>query len=167
MTPVCTRVPFLRDWFVRCELLATGAPAFGRTPCLGWAGSGSAQPASLSSLSGSAELSGEKRRFLQQVERFCGQGGNDWHRVYLVRKLAGQQGMECVQRLCGQGQPAQWVLPQEAVGQQVRTPDLASPLPWLLWPLVSPLWHPEPAARRGGQGVRALLACLLRAERRL
>ncbi|XP_045839965.1 E3 ubiquitin-protein ligase RNF213 isoform X2 [Meles meles] len=77
----------------------------------------------LSELQEGSELSGEKRRFLQQVERFCGQGGNDWHRVYLVRKLAGQQGMECVQRLCGQGQPAQWVLPQEAVGQQEDHPS--------------------------------------------
>lgn len=145
----------------------TGARAFGLTPCLGWAGRGSAQPASLTSRSGSAELAGEKLRFLQQVERFCRQGRNDWHRVYLVRKLASQRGMEWVQRLCGQGQPARWVLPQEAVVQQVRTPDLTPPppAPWLHWPLVSPLWHPELAAGRGGQF--ALLACHLRAERRL
>ncbi|XP_047563764.1 E3 ubiquitin-protein ligase RNF213 isoform X1 [Lutra lutra] len=72
----------------------------------------------LSELQEGSELAGEKLRFLQQVERFCRQGRNDWHRVYLVRKLASQRGMAWVQRLCGQGQPAQWVLPQEAVVQQ-------------------------------------------------
>ncbi|XP_032177877.1 E3 ubiquitin-protein ligase RNF213 isoform X3 [Mustela erminea] len=72
----------------------------------------------LSELQEGSELAGEKLRFLQQVERFCRQGRNDWHRVYLVRKLASQRGMEWVQRLCGQGQPARWVLPPEAVVQQ-------------------------------------------------
>nr|XP_025715341.1 E3 ubiquitin-protein ligase RNF213 [Callorhinus ursinus] len=77
--------------------------------------------------SGSAELVGEKQGYLQQVERFCRQGRNDWYRVYLVRKLASQRGMEFVQRLCRQGQPAQWVLPQEAVVQQEDHPSQMDP----------------------------------------
>ncbi|XP_034881723.1 E3 ubiquitin-protein ligase RNF213 isoform X2 [Mirounga leonina] len=77
--------------------------------------------------SGSAELVREKQGYLKQVERFCRQGRNDWYRVYLVRKLASQRGMEFVQRLCRQGQPAQWVLPQEAVVQQEDHPSQMDP----------------------------------------
>lgn len=75
----------------------------------------------------------EKRRYLRQVERFCTQVKNDWYRVYLVRKLTSQQGMEFVQSLSKQGHPAQWVFPEEVISQQVRStvpgnPEVLSPL---------------------------------------
>lgn len=36
----------------------------------------------------------EKQHYLQRVEHFCTQVKNDWYRVYLVRKLTSQCGME-------------------------------------------------------------------------
>uniref|UniRef100_A0A8C4L8F9 E3 ubiquitin-protein ligase RNF213 n=1 Tax=Equus asinus asinus TaxID=83772 RepID=A0A8C4L8F9_EQUAS len=67
----------------------------------------------LSELQEGSEMAEEKRRYLRQVERFCTQVKNDWYRVYLVRKLTSQQGMEFVQSLSKQGHPAQWVFPEE------------------------------------------------------
>jgi len=81
----------------------------------------------LGELQEGSELVREKQAYLRQVERFCRQGRNDWHRVYLVRKLASQRGMEFLQRLCRQGQPAQWVLPQEAVVPQEDHPSQMDP----------------------------------------
>uniref|UniRef100_A0A452ISC9 RING-type E3 ubiquitin transferase n=1 Tax=Gopherus agassizii TaxID=38772 RepID=A0A452ISC9_9SAUR len=40
-----------------------------------------------------------KQQYLQKVMRFCRLAGNDWYRVYLVRKLANQYGMEFAQNL--------------------------------------------------------------------
>ena len=71
-------------------------------------------------LTGSAEVAEEKHRYLQQVERFCARVQNDWYRVYLVRKLTSQQGMEFVQSLSKEGHPAHWVFPKEVIAQQVR-----------------------------------------------
>uniref|UniRef100_A0A8C4L900 E3 ubiquitin-protein ligase RNF213 n=1 Tax=Equus asinus asinus TaxID=83772 RepID=A0A8C4L900_EQUAS len=75
----------------------------------------------LSELQEGSEMAEEKRRYLRQVERFCTQVKNDWYRVYLVRKLTSQQGMEFVQSLSKQGHPAQWVFPEEVISQQVRS----------------------------------------------
>lgn len=63
----------------------------------------------------------EKRSYLGQVQYFCAEAGNDWFRVYLVRKLTSQQGMECVQSFSRQGHPAQWVFPKEVIAQQVSS----------------------------------------------
>ena len=71
-------------------------------------------------LIGSSEMAEEKRRYLKQVERFCARVQNDWYRVYLVRKLTSQQGMEFVQSLSKEGHPAHWVFPKEVITQQVR-----------------------------------------------
>ncbi|XP_044530479.1 E3 ubiquitin-protein ligase RNF213 [Gracilinanus agilis] len=63
------------------------------------------------------EVAEDKQRYLQQVKRFCLQAGNDWYRVYLVRKLVNQHGMEFVQSLCKQDHQSQWVFPQEIINQ--------------------------------------------------
>jgi hypothetical protein len=66
------------------------------------------------------ELAEDKRRFLKHVEEFCTRVNNDWHRVYLVRKLSSQRGMEFVQSFSKQGHPCQWVFPRKVIAQQVR-----------------------------------------------
>ncbi|XP_068833610.1 E3 ubiquitin-protein ligase RNF213 [Capricornis sumatraensis] len=77
----------------------------------------------LAELQDSSEMAEEKRRYLKQVERFCARVQNDWYRVYLVRKLTSQQGMEFVQSLSKEGHPAHWVFPKEVIAQQVRRRD--------------------------------------------
>lgn len=62
----------------------------------------------------------EKQRYLRQVEDFCTQVKNDWYRVYLVRKLTSQRGMEFVQSLSRQGHPAHWIFPPQVLALQVR-----------------------------------------------
>uniref|UniRef100_A0A8C6CC37 E3 ubiquitin-protein ligase RNF213 n=1 Tax=Monodon monoceros TaxID=40151 RepID=A0A8C6CC37_MONMO len=74
----------------------------------------------LSELQDGSEMAEEKRRYLRQVEHFCARVQNDWYRVYLVRKLTSQQGMEFVQSLSRQGHPAHWVFPRGVIAQQVR-----------------------------------------------
>ncbi|XP_053426621.1 E3 ubiquitin-protein ligase RNF213 isoform X2 [Nycticebus coucang] len=76
----------------------------------------------LSEPQGGPEMAKERRRYLQQVERFCARIGNDWYRVYLVRKLASQRGMEFVQGLSRPGHPCQWVFPREVIAQQKDHP---------------------------------------------
>ncbi|XP_047614339.1 E3 ubiquitin-protein ligase RNF213 isoform X4 [Phacochoerus africanus] len=72
----------------------------------------------LSELQDGSEVAEEKRRYLKQVELFCARVQNDWYRVYLVRKLASQQGMEFVQSLSRRDHPAHWVFPRELLAQQ-------------------------------------------------
>lgn len=72
----------------------------------------------LAELQDGSEMAEEKRRYLKQVERFCARVQNDWYRVYLVRKLTSQQGMEFVQSLSKEGHPAHWVFPKEVIAQQ-------------------------------------------------
>ncbi|KAM5307769.1 E3 ubiquitin-protein ligase RNF213 isoform 2-T2 [Glossophaga mutica] len=72
----------------------------------------------LAELRRGSAMAKERKEYLGQVERFCAQAGNDWHRVYLVRKLTSLLGMESVQRLARPGHPAQWVFPQEVIAQQ-------------------------------------------------
>lgn len=72
----------------------------------------------LSELQEGSELAEDKRCFLKHVEQFCTRVNNDWHRVYLVRKLSSQRGMEFVQSFSRQGHPYQWVFPREVLAQQ-------------------------------------------------
>ncbi|XP_035293735.1 E3 ubiquitin-protein ligase RNF213 isoform X3 [Cricetulus griseus] len=72
----------------------------------------------LSELQEGSELAGDKQCFLKHVEQFCTRVKNDWHRVYLVRKLASQRGMEFVQSFSRQGHPCQWVFPRGVIQQQ-------------------------------------------------
>ncbi|XP_048222860.1 E3 ubiquitin-protein ligase RNF213 [Perognathus longimembris pacificus] len=64
------------------------------------------------------ELAEGKRRFLRQVERFCTRTGNDWHRVYLLRRLCSQRGLGFLQGLTRRGHPLRWVLPPPVLAEQ-------------------------------------------------
>ncbi|XP_054313830.2 E3 ubiquitin-protein ligase RNF213 isoform X3 [Pongo pygmaeus] len=68
------------------------------------------------------EMAEEKQCYLRQVKHFCIWVENDWHRVYLVRKLSSQRGMEFVQGLSKPGHPHQWVFPKDVVKQQQDHP---------------------------------------------
>ncbi|XP_062976188.1 E3 ubiquitin-protein ligase RNF213-like [Elgaria multicarinata webbii] len=61
----------------------------------------------------------EKKLYLQRVMEFCCQIQNDWCRVYLVRKLTNQYGMEFTQRLSSERQ-CHWIFPSEIIQQQQR-----------------------------------------------
>uniref|UniRef100_A0A663EII0 RING-type E3 ubiquitin transferase n=1 Tax=Aquila chrysaetos chrysaetos TaxID=223781 RepID=A0A663EII0_AQUCH len=54
----------------------------------------------------------EKQRYLANVRVFCSLAKNNWHRVYLVRKIASQYGMEFAQKLVTEAQ-FNWVFPVE------------------------------------------------------
>lgn len=71
----------------------------------------------------------ERQQYLQQVEDFCARAGNDWFRVYLVRKLTDQHGMEFVQSLSRPGHWARWVFPEGVLEQQVSGGPGPGPLP--------------------------------------
>ncbi|XP_039566699.1 E3 ubiquitin-protein ligase RNF213-like [Passer montanus] len=60
----------------------------------------------------------EKHRYLKNVEKFCSLARNDWHCVYLVRRIASQHGMEFAQKLVTEPQFS-WVFPAEIL-QQVQ-----------------------------------------------
>ncbi|KAM6317270.1 E3 ubiquitin-protein ligase RNF213 isoform 4-T4 [Podargus strigoides] len=60
----------------------------------------------------------EKQRYLANVRAFCSLARNDWHRVYLVRKIASQYGMEFAQKLVTEAR-FNWVFPGEIL-QQVQ-----------------------------------------------
>lgn len=92
-------------------------PAGSRSP------SARTQPAPLAS----AEMAEQQRQYLRQVEDFCTRARNDWFRVYLVRKLTDQHGMEFVQSLSRPGHPARWVFPGEVLAQQVSRGPGARP----------------------------------------
>ncbi|CAO2646302.1 E3 ubiquitin-protein ligase RNF213 [Lemmus lemmus] len=77
----------------------------------------------LSELQDGSELTEDKQHFLKHVEQFCTRVQNDWHRVYLVRKLSSQRGMEFVQGFSRQGHPCQWVFPRGVIEQQKDDPS--------------------------------------------
>ncbi|KAM6050451.1 E3 ubiquitin-protein ligase RNF213 isoform 2-T2 [Chlamydotis macqueenii] len=60
----------------------------------------------------------EKQRYLANVRMFCSLTKNNWHRVYLVRKITSQYGMEFTQKLVTEAR-FNWVFPVEVL-QQVR-----------------------------------------------
>ncbi|XP_013361468.1 PREDICTED: E3 ubiquitin-protein ligase RNF213 isoform X2 [Chinchilla lanigera] len=64
------------------------------------------------------ELAEERQRYLQKVQQFCVRSGNDWYRVYLVRKLSNQRGMDFVQSFSRQDHPCHWVFPKEVITEQ-------------------------------------------------
>ncbi|XP_043383569.1 E3 ubiquitin-protein ligase RNF213 isoform X3 [Chelonia mydas] len=64
----------------------------------------------------------DKQQYLQKVTRFCRLAGNDWYRVYLVRKLTNQYGMEFAQKLSYESQ-FHWVFPVEIIQQQRDQPS--------------------------------------------
>ncbi|XP_038013112.1 E3 ubiquitin-protein ligase RNF213 isoform X2 [Motacilla alba alba] len=60
----------------------------------------------------------DEQRYLEKVEKFCSLARNDWHRVYLVRRIASQHGMEFAQKLVTEPRFS-WVFPEEIL-QQVQ-----------------------------------------------
>ncbi|XP_074900257.1 E3 ubiquitin-protein ligase RNF213 isoform X2 [Buteo buteo] len=58
----------------------------------------------------------EKQRYLANVRVFCSLAKNNWHCVYLVRKIASQYGMEFAQKLVTEAQ-FNWVFPVEILQQ--------------------------------------------------
>ncbi|XP_076693046.2 E3 ubiquitin-protein ligase RNF213-like [Callospermophilus lateralis] len=65
-----------------------------------------------------SELAEEQQGYLRHVQQFCTQAENDWHRVYLVRRLASLRGMEFVKSLSREGHRCQWVFPKGVIAQQ-------------------------------------------------
>lgn len=59
-----------------------------------------------------------KQRYLANVKAFCSRSKNNWHRVYLVRKIVSQHGMEFAQKLVTEAQ-FNWMFPVEIL-QQVK-----------------------------------------------
>uniref|UniRef100_A0A8D2MIK3 RING-type E3 ubiquitin transferase n=1 Tax=Zonotrichia albicollis TaxID=44394 RepID=A0A8D2MIK3_ZONAL len=55
-------------------------------------------------------------RYLKNVEEFCNLARNDWHRVYLVRRIASQHGMAFAQKLVTEPRFS-WVFPAEILQQ--------------------------------------------------
>ncbi|KAM9745174.1 E3 ubiquitin-protein ligase rnf213-alpha-like isoform 2-T2 [Menidia menidia] len=54
--------------------------------------------------------------FLQSVVNLCGRSGNNWYRVYLIRKICSQYGVEFVQKLLRMDQ-THWIFPEEVLQQ--------------------------------------------------
>uniref|UniRef100_A0A3B3YP08 RING-type E3 ubiquitin transferase n=1 Tax=Poecilia mexicana TaxID=48701 RepID=A0A3B3YP08_9TELE len=50
--------------------------------------------------------------FLDSVVNLCRRSGNDWYRVYLIRKICSQYGVEFVQKRLRRGQMS-WLFPEE------------------------------------------------------
>ncbi|KAK0137548.1 E3 ubiquitin-protein ligase rnf213-alpha [Merluccius polli] len=61
-------------------------------------------------LDGQREGQGVVTAFLATVVELCSQSNNDWFRVYLIRKICNQHGVEFVQRLL-KVKDVQWVFP--------------------------------------------------------
>lgn len=77
----------------------------------------------LAELREGSEPTKDQHQYLRQVELFCTQVQNDWYRVYLVRKLASQQGLEFVQSFSRLHHPARWVFPKEVIERQEAQPS--------------------------------------------
>ncbi|XP_048346006.1 E3 ubiquitin-protein ligase RNF213-like isoform X2 [Sphaerodactylus townsendi] len=69
---------------------------------------------------GTANDSKEQEKIhLQRVRQFCRQ--NDWYKIYLVRKITNQYGLEFTQGLSKE-QQCHWIFPTEIIQQQLRHP---------------------------------------------
>ncbi|XP_036427896.1 E3 ubiquitin-protein ligase rnf213-beta isoform X2 [Colossoma macropomum] len=62
-----------------------------------------------------------EQKLLEQVKAVCEYGGNDWYRVYLLRVLNRQAGIDCVQTLMNSA-PYEWVFPAELLRLQRLIP---------------------------------------------
>ncbi|CAL8303834.1 unnamed protein product [Merluccius merluccius] len=70
-------------------------------------------------LDGQREGQGVVTAFLATVVELCSQSNNDWFRVYLIRKICNQHGVEFVQRLL-KVEDVQWVFPIEVLQQSQK-----------------------------------------------
>ncbi|KAK5599708.1 hypothetical protein CRENBAI_016743 [Crenichthys baileyi] len=59
--------------------------------------------------------------FLDSVVNLCRESQNDWYRVYLIRKICSQHGVEFVQKLLRRSQMS-WLFPEEVQQQNDETP---------------------------------------------
>ncbi|XP_061567178.1 E3 ubiquitin-protein ligase rnf213-alpha [Cololabis saira] len=69
---------------------------------------------------GSQEGQTGTRAFLETVVNLCRRSGNDWYRVYLIRKICSQHGVEFVLKLLKQDQ-MRWLFPEELVQHNEET----------------------------------------------
>ncbi|XP_017573370.2 E3 ubiquitin-protein ligase rnf213-beta isoform X2 [Pygocentrus nattereri] len=69
----------------------------------------------------SGECAVWEQKLLEQVKAVCEYGGNDWYRVYLLRALNRQAGIDCVQTLMNSA-PYEWVFPAELLRLQRLIP---------------------------------------------
>lgn len=60
--------------------------------------------------------------FLTSVVNLCKDSGNDWYRVYLIRKISSQHGMEFVLKLLKED-TMRWLFPEEVL-QKVTFPSV-------------------------------------------
>lgn len=56
----------------------------------------------------------ETKAFLDSVEALCRTSGNEWYRVYLIRKIGSQYGVEFVSKLL-KVDAVQWLFPGEVL----------------------------------------------------
>ncbi|XP_066560678.1 E3 ubiquitin-protein ligase rnf213-alpha [Amia ocellicauda] len=61
--------------------------------------------------------------FLTQVMDLCTKKGNDWYRIYLIRKICSQCGVEFVQKLLKEAEFS-WLFPVEIVQQNEHTSQM-------------------------------------------
>ncbi|KAJ8398812.1 hypothetical protein AAFF_G00420090 [Aldrovandia affinis] len=61
--------------------------------------------------------------FLGSVVDLCLRSGNDWYRVYLIRKVCSQQGVEFVQKLQAEAK-LKWLFPEAILEQESKQMDL-------------------------------------------
>ncbi|KAL6475683.1 hypothetical protein MHYP_G00167230, partial [Metynnis hypsauchen] len=69
----------------------------------------------------SGGCAGWEQKLLEQVKAVCEYGGNDWYRVYLLRALNRQAGIDCVQTLMNSA-PYEWVFPAKLLQLQRLIP---------------------------------------------
>lgn len=84
--------------------------------------------------------SGEVVEYLGQVEAVCDYCGNDWYRVYLLRALNKQAGLDCVLGVMNTPRWA-WVFPPEVLRLQVHLRPSHTTIGWHLLLFVSPRAH--------------------------
>uniref|UniRef100_A0A8D3BWR0 RING-type E3 ubiquitin transferase n=1 Tax=Scophthalmus maximus TaxID=52904 RepID=A0A8D3BWR0_SCOMX len=61
--------------------------------------------------------------FLTSVVNLCTRSGNDWYRVYLIRKISSQHGVESVLKLL-KGNQLPWLFPEEALQNEATPIDV-------------------------------------------
>ncbi|XP_028310203.1 E3 ubiquitin-protein ligase rnf213-alpha [Gouania willdenowi] len=60
--------------------------------------------------------------FLTSVKNLCSHSGNDWYRVYLIRKICCQQGVEVVLKLAKEKE-IHWLFPKEVLQKLTQNED--------------------------------------------
>lgn len=60
----------------------------------------------------------ETKAFLDSVKALCSNSGNEWYRVYLIRKVCSQRGVEFVSKLL-RVDAVQWLFPREILKVQL------------------------------------------------